>query len=151
MGITVLYLNPVVEAASNHRYNTGDYKNIDPVLGTAEQFEELAKAARQHGIRLILDGVFSHTGDDSIYFNKYGSYDSLGAYQSQESPFYHWYQFDEYPEKYKSWWGFTTLPEVQETQQDWIDYVIEGEESVMDTWLARGAAGYRLDLSLIHI
>lgn len=147
MGITVLYLNPVVEAASNHRYNTGDYKNIDPVLGTAEQFEELANAARQCGIRLILDGVFSHTGDDSIYFNKYGSYDSLGAYQSQKSPFYHWYQFDEYPEKYKSWWGFTTLPEVQETQPDWIDYVIEGEGSVMDTWLARGAAGYRLDVA----
>ena len=147
MGITALYLNPIVEAASNHRYNTGDYKNTDPILGTNGQFEELAEAARQRGIRLILDGVFSHTGDDSVYFNKYGRYDSLGAYQSRESPYYNWYQFEEYPDRYKSWWGFTTLPEVRETQEDWVNDVIEGEGSVMDTWLARGASGYRLDVA----
>ncbi len=147
MGITALYLNPIVEAASNHRYNTGDYKNADPILGTNADFAELVKQARQRGIRLILDGVYSHTGDDSLYFNKYGHYDSVGAYQSQDSPYYHWFQFDEYPEKYKSWWGFKTLPEVQETQEDWVRDIIEGDDSAMQTWLDRGAKGYRLDVA----
>lgn len=147
MGITALYINPIVEAASNHRYNTGDYKNADPILGTNEEFVQLAQQARQRGIRVILDGVFSHTGDDSVYFNKYGHYDSLGAYQSQDSPYYSWYQFDEYPDKYKSWWGFETLPEVRETQEDWVRDMIEGEDSAMDVWLARGASGYRLDVA----
>ncbi|MEA5003409.1 MAG: glycoside hydrolase family 13 protein [Christensenella sp.] len=147
MGVTALYLNPIVEAASNHRYNTGDYKNADPILGTNEDFEELARQAQQHGIRLILDGVYSHTGDDSVYFNKYGHYDSLGAYQSQDSPYYRWYQFDEYPDKYKSWWGFETLPEVNETHDDWVRDIIEGDDSAMEVWLARGACGYRLDVA----
>lgn len=147
MGVTALYLNPIVEAASNHRYNTGDYLRVDPILGTEEDFDLLAREARERGIRLILDGVYSHTGDDSVYFNKYGRYDSLGAYQSQESPYYKWYQFTEYPDQYKSWWGFTTLPEVDEMQPEWMDFVIEGETGVLATWLSRGANGFRLDVA----
>ncbi|MDR2162920.1 MAG: hypothetical protein LBO70_03125, partial [Clostridiales Family XIII bacterium] len=91
--------------------------------------------------------VFSHTGDDSVYFNKYGRYGGLGAYQSQESPYYGWYTFLEYPERYRCWWGFDTLPEVNEERQDWIDFVIEGEGSVFNTWVRRGAAGFRLDVA----
>lgn len=147
MGVTVLYLNPIVEADSNHRYNTGDYLKVDPMLGTNEDFELLAKEAGYRGIRLMLDGVYSHTGDDSVYFNKYGRYDSVGAYQSKESPYYNWYQFVNYPDEYKSWWGFQTLPEVNETETDWIDFVIKGEKSVLATWILRGANGFRLDVA----
>lgn len=147
MGVNALYLNPVGEAASNHRYNTGDYLHVDPMLGTDEDFELLTREAQMRGIHIVLDGVYSHTGDDSVYFNKYGRYSSLGAYQSKESPYYTWYQFIEYPEEYKSWWGFTTLPEVDETRGEWIDFVIEGENSVFATWIGRGASGMRLDVA----
>ncbi len=147
LGVTVIYLNPIFEAASNHRYNTSDYLNIDPILGSNEDFAALVEAAREYGIQIMLDGVFSHTGDDSIYFNKKGNYDDLGAYQSKDSPYYNWYRFQEYPTKYKSWWGFDTLPEVDEHQQDWIDFVIQSEDSVIKTWLKRGACGFRLDVA----
>ncbi|HBU12219.1 MAG TPA: glycoside hydrolase family 13 protein [Clostridiales bacterium] len=147
LGVEALYLNPVFEGASNHRYNTGNYLNIDPVLGTNEDFSRLAKKAEEYGIRILLDGVFSHTGDDSVYFNKYGHYEDVGAYQSTDSPYFHWYGFEEFPHKYKSWWGFETLPEVDETQRDWISFVIQNEDSVMNTWLKNGAAGYRLDVA----
>ena len=81
LGVTAIYLNPVFEASTNHRYDTGNYMKIDPALGTEQDFIDLAGAAREHGIRLILDGVFSHTGSDSIYFDKYGNYpqDTDGA------------------------------------------------------------------------
>ncbi|MEG2625608.1 MAG: glycoside hydrolase family 13 protein [Christensenella sp.] len=147
MGVGVLYLNPIVEAASNHRYNTGDYKHTDSMLGTDEDAERLMREAQIRGIHVILDGVYSHTGDDSIYFNKYGRYDSVGAYESKESPYYNWYQFEEYPQKYKSWWGFETLPEVDETQSEWVNYIIDAEDSVFGTWIKRGAAGFRLDVA----
>lgn len=147
MGVGVLYLNPVSEADSNHRYNTGDYMHVDPMLGTDEDFERLTREAQVRGIRVVIDGVYSHTGDDSVYFNKYGRYDSTGAYQSKESPYFSWYQFTQYPDEYKSWWGFETLPEVDETQRDWVEFIIEGEDSVFATWTGRGASGIRLDVA----
>ncbi|MDR2035659.1 MAG: glycoside hydrolase family 13 protein [Coriobacteriales bacterium] len=147
LGISLIYLNPIFEATSNHRYNTGDYLKIDPILGDDEVFRTLVQEAKQAGIRIILDGVFSHTGDDSLYFNKYGRYDGLGAFQSTESPYFGWYQFDEYPWKYTSWWGFDTLPEVNEYDFAWRDFIITGNESVIKHWIDRGAAGYRLDVA----
>ena len=89
---------------------------IDPQLGTEQDFVSLCVQARKGGIRIILDGVFSHTGDDSVYFNKYGRFDSVGAYQSKDSPYYKWYRFTEWPRQYASWWGFSTLPEVEEME-----------------------------------
>ncbi|MDR1953171.1 MAG: glycoside hydrolase family 13 protein [Clostridiales Family XIII bacterium] len=147
LGISLLYLNPIFEAASNHRYNTADYLKIDPILGTEQDFDELVREAEKLGMRVILDGVFSHTGDDSVYFNRYGRYDGVGAYQSKESPYYRWYRFSEFPDRYDSWWGFDTLPEVDEGCRDWIDFIIENEDSVFNTWLGRGAAGFRLDVA----
>ena len=147
LGVTLLYLNPVFESASNHRYNTGDYYRIDPILGDAETFRRLTAEAKEAGIRIILDGVFSHTGDDSVYFNKYGRYYDVGAYQSQDSPYYHWYRFDEYPKKYDSWWGFESLPEVNEFDPGWQDFVITGQNSVIKHWLHEGVSGYRLDVA----
>jgi glycosidase len=146
-GVSLIYLNPIFEAYSNHRYNTADYLKIDPALGTEEDFEKLVEQAAGLGIKIILDGVFSHTGDDSVYFNKYGRYDGLGAYQSTESPYYGWYTFSDYPDHYRSWWGFDTLPEINEELPDWIDFIIEGENSVFNTWVRRGASGFRLDVA----
>ena len=145
--VDMLYLNPVFEADSNHRYNTADYGKIDPILGTNEQFEQLTSKAQELGIDIILDGVFSHTGADSIYFNKKGNYPSKGAYQGQDSPYYSWYQFSNFPDEYRSWWGFDTLPEVNEMDAKWQDYIISGNDSIMKYWLGMGAAGYRLDVA----
>ena len=112
--VTVLYLNPIFKAFSNHRYDTGDYKQIDTLLGTEEDFAALTEECNKRGIKIMLDGVFNHTGDDSRYFNKYGTYDELGAYQSRDSKYYAWYTFTQYPNKYDSWWGIDCLPAVNE-------------------------------------
>lgn len=147
LGITAVYLNPIFKAFSNHRYDTGDYETIDETLGTNEDFISLADAAKQCGIRLILDGVFSHTGADSKYFNKFGTYDSIGAYQSVKSLYHSWYSFIDYPEKYESWWGFTTLPNTRELDPGFVNFILESPDSVIKQWLARGASGWRLDVA----
>ncbi|HNY50742.1 MAG TPA: glycoside hydrolase family 13 protein [Smithella sp.] len=147
LGVTVVYLNPVFEAASNHRYNTADYFKIDPVLGTNEDFVSLCRKAAGMGIRVMLDGVFSHTGSDSIYFNREGHYDVIGAANSKESPYYSWYDFKHYPDQYRCWWGFASLPEVNENDPAWQQYIITGENSVIRHWLRAGARGYRLDVA----
>ncbi len=147
LGITAIYLNPIFKAFSNHRYDTGDYEKVDDTLGTNEDFVSLAKAAEESGIKIILDGVFSHTGADSRYFNKYGRYDSVGAYQSQDSPYYSWYSFIDYPEKYESWWGFQTLPNTHELDPGFVSFILENPDSVIKQWLERGASGWRLDVA----
>ncbi len=147
LGIGCIYLNPIVEARSNHRYDTSDYLRPDPILGTEEDFESLVQGAESLGIRIILDGVFSHTGADSLYFNKYAHYDTVGACQGKSSPYYDWYDFRSFPDDYRSWWGFRELPEVEETNPKWQDYIVTGENSVVKTWLRRGAAGWRLDVA----
>ncbi len=147
LGVTVIYLNPIFEADSNHRYNTADYRRIDPMLGTNEDFKKLCRSAEKFGIKIILDGVFSHTGSDSVYFNKTGKYPEPGAYQGPKSRFYSWYEFFEFPNSYRSWWGFDTLPEVQEEDPEWQDFMISGEDSVIKAWLEAGADGYRLDVA----
>ncbi len=147
LGVSVIYLNPIVEARSNHRYDTSDYMRPDPILGTEEDFVRLCAAAAERGIRIILDGVFSHTGADSIYFNRYGNYPSVGACQGERSEFYNWYDFKRFPDEYRCWWGFKDLPEVNELNADWENYVIRGHDSVVKTWLRRGAAGWRLDVA----
>lgn len=146
LGVTCIYLNPIFEAHSNHRYNTADYLKIDPLLGTEKDFQALCKAAEQHGIRILLDGVFSHTGDDSLYFNRGQRYPTLGAYNSKASPYYPWYSFSEYPNGYKSWWGFETLPEVNEESPEYLEF-ITGKHGVVKKWLRLGAAGWRLDVA----
>ena len=109
MGIDFIYLNPIFEAHSNHRYNTADYLNVDPLLGTNEDFETLCAEAKRYGIGIVLDGVFSHTGSDSRYFNREGRYGEGGAYRDPNSPYRCWYDFDpKYKGGYRSWWGFET-------------------------------------------
>ncbi|MDE7233762.1 MAG: glycoside hydrolase family 13 protein [Ruminiclostridium sp.] len=147
LGVTVLYLNPIFEAHENHRYCTANYEKIDPLLGTEADFVSLCKTAKEYGIRIILDGVFSHTGADSIYFNKFGRYgDHSGAYRDPESPYREWYSFSQYPDVYESWWGITTLPNVIETNPSYLQYIC-GEGGILQKWIDLGASGWRLDVA----
>ena len=147
LGVTWIYLNPIFEAHANHRYNTADYLNADPLLGTNEEFTLLCREAKEKGIRIILDGVFSHTGSDSLYFNREGRYGQGGAYHDPNSPYRSWYDFDKkYPCGYRSWWGFDTLPEVREDDPAYQQFIC-GKDGVIDTWLSRGASGFRLDVA----
>ncbi|WP_295587188.1 glycoside hydrolase family 13 protein [uncultured Oscillibacter sp.] len=147
MGVSTLYLCPIFESASNHRYNTADYSKIDPMLGTEEDFRQLCQEAGRHGMRVILDGVFNHTGSQSLYFNADGFYPTVGAAQSKESPYYDWYSFHPWPDDYDSWWGIRTLPAVREESQTYVNYIIDGEDSIIRRWLRAGAAGWRLDVA----
>lgn len=146
LGVTCLYLNPIFEAHSNHRYNTADYRKIDPLLGTEEDFRSLCESARKKGIRVVLDGVFNHTGSDSVYFNREGRYPGQGAYQSQNSPYYPWYRFRSWPDDYECWWNFNTLPGVDESNQNFARF-INGPDGVIRSWLRMGASGWRLDVA----
>lgn len=145
--VRTLYFNPMFEAFSNHRYDTADYKHIDPFLGCEADFRELCAQAKKRGMRVILDGVFSHTGYDSVYFNARGHYDSVGAHQSKDSPYYEWYDFSRWPDEYSSWWGIYTLPQVNEMNAKYLGYIIENTDSVIRHWLDAGASGWRLDVA----
>ena len=147
LGVNLIYLNPISKSFSSHRYDTGDYKTPDPLLGTEEDFAELCRQAHSRGIRVILDGVYSHTGSNSPYFNREGQFDSVGAYNSTESPYYSWYTFYNWPDSYNSWWNFDTLPTVNKMDPAFINYIIEDEDSVVAHWLRLGADGFRLDVA----
>ena len=147
LGITIIYFNPIFESVSCHKYDTGDYENIDPMFGTEEDFIELCKKAKSYGIKIILDGVFSHTGEDSKYFNRYDNYKSVGAYQSKESKYFKWYRFSNYPDDYECWWGFKNQPDVDELNPSYLDYIVTGENSVIAKWMKLGASGWRLDVA----
>ena len=146
LGVTTLYLNPVFRASSNHRYDTSDYMQIDPFLGDETSFSKMLETLENKGIKVILDGVFNHTGDDSVYFNRYGNFPSVGAYQSKDSQYYSWYCFDEFPNRYQSWWGIDILPEVNERSEDYQEFIF-GKDGVLKKWLGFGIGGYRLDVA----
>lgn len=146
LGVNIIYLNPIFEAHSNHRYNTADYEKIDPMLGTEADLTELCSEAKKHGISVILDGVFSHTGEDSIYFNKYKRYGDGGAYNSAESEYFGWFKFQDWPKKYSSWWGIESLPETDEENPSYRKF-ITGESGVLRKWMKCGVSGWRLDVA----
>ncbi len=143
LGVTCIYLNPVFEAASNHRYNTADYLKVDPMLGGDGALFSLARAAKAEGMELMLDGAFSHTGDDSVYFDRRGVYAGDGAYRTKDSSYFDWYEFYAWPESYRCWWGFKTLPEVRENAPGYREFV----GRVIDKYAAMGIASWRLDVA----
>ncbi|MGL4990046.1 MAG: glycoside hydrolase family 13 protein [Sarcina sp.] len=147
LGVSIIYFNPIFKAKSCHKYDTADYEEIDEMFGNNNEFQEFCKSANEIGIKIILDGVFSHTGDDSKYFNKYGNYNTVGAAQSINSPYFEWYKFKKYPETYECWWGIENQPNVDEMNKDYIDYIIESENSIIVKWLRLGASGWRLDVA----
>lgn len=146
LGVRVLYLNPIFMAYSNHRYDTADYKRIDPLLGSEADFCALTDAAHAQGMKIILDGVFSHTGSNSRYFDAKGVFGG-GACSSPDSPYTQWYDFQSYPDVYTAWWGIRTLPCVKETEPSYLDYIIRDEDSVVAHWMRLGADGFRLDVA----
>jgi glycosidase len=147
LGVKTIYFSPIFEAASNHRYDTASYERIDPLFGTEAEFSKLCKEAAAKGIRIILDGVFNHTGYNSEYFNGAGFYLGKGAAQSKDSRYYKWFCWQEWPGKYDSWWGIYTLPQVNETLPDYMDYILRDKDSIIRRWLRAGASGWRLDVA----
>ena len=148
MGIGALYLNPIFQARSNHKYDTGDYRKIDPSFGTEKELMRLLGEAEKRGIHVVLDGVFSHTGADSRYFNKYGTYASKGAYNSfGDSPYSSWYRFDGGRDDYDCWWGIDTLPNINEMDPSYFGFIISDKDSVVSHYVKKGASGWRLDVA----
>lgn len=147
LGVETLYFNPIFEAAENHRYGTADYSQVDPMLGANSDFSRLCAEAHKWGMRVMLDGVFNHTGFVSRYFNGDGFYPETGAGQSQDSPYFPWFHFSQWPQKYDSWWGIYSLPAVNENDPSYREFIFGGEDSVVRRWLRAGADGWRLDVA----
>ncbi|MDE6107918.1 MAG: glycoside hydrolase family 13 protein, partial [Oscillospiraceae bacterium] len=145
LGVETIYLCPIFEAPENHRYGTADYEKLDPMLGTEEDFVRLCKEAHKRGMHIMLDGVFNHTGFVSKYFNGDGFYSTPGAAQGPDSPYYDWFYFQHWPDKYSSWWGIYSLPTTNKESKAWLDY-ITGENGIIRSWLRAGADGWRLDV-----
>ena len=143
IGVTCVYLNPINKAYSSHRYDTGDYLAVDDVLGTEEDLEKLIQKANSMGIKFIFDGVYNHTGADSVYFNKNGNYRAIGAYNSKNSPYFDWYSFENFPDEYESWWGFETLPSIKKDSKEFQEFICE---KVIRKNIELGFSGVRLDV-----
>lgn len=147
LGVSILYLSPIFKSRSNHKYDTGDYFEIDEMFGDLETFEDLIAQAEKHGMQIILDGVFNHVGADSRYFNQFNTYGELGAYQSKESPYYEGFTFTDFPDEFESWWGVKDLPRLNTENPQVKDFVYGREDSVVGYWTKKGIGGWRLDVA----
>lgn len=145
LNVNSIYLSPIFEATSNHKYDTGDYSKIDSMFGTKQDLQQLIDQAKERGIGIILDGVFNHTGSDSVYFNKLNRYKSVGAFQSKNSPYYDWYTFTDYPNKYECWWSVSILPQINESNPSFIEYMT-GKDGIIPGYMKMGLLGFRLDV-----
>lgn len=154
LNVTCIYLSPIFEAYSSHKYDTGDYEKIDPMFGTEEDFRKLCEEAARYDMRVICDGVFAHTGSDSKYFDKYDHYKTgpaaedktlQGAYNNPDSKYRSWYYFHE-DGTYDCWWDFNTLPKLNKHDPSYTEY-ITGENGIIRKWLRAGASGWRLDVA----
>lgn len=146
LGVGVIYLNPIFKAYSNHKYDTGDYFEIDSMFGGKAAFDNLIKKASELDIKIILDGVFNHTGDNSLYFDRYGEYGNVGAYSSENSKYRNWFCFKGNRDNYDSWWGIKILPRLNHSNEDCRRY-FTGENGVGAEYIKQGVAGWRLDVA----
>ena len=148
LGVSIIYISPIVKSQSNHRYDTGDYEIVDPYAGTNEDLKSLCNKAHEKGIKIILDAVFNHTGNDSKYFNEYGNYPNIGAFQSKESIYYPFYKKHENNGQiyFDYWWGMPNLPECDGNNKNWQEYIY-GIDGVIDKWFKLGIDGLRLDVA----
>lgn len=146
LGVKVIYLSPIFEAYSNHKYDTGDYLTVDGGFGGEPALDALIQAANARGMRIILDGVFNHTGDDSLYFNRYGLYPTKGAAQAEDSPYHDWFHFRKFPDEYESWWGIPILPKLNHATEACRRY-FTGADGVCAHYVKKGIGGWRLDVA----
>ncbi len=146
LGVGVIYLSPIFKAYSNHKYDTGDYLKIDDMFGGERAFENLVQKAREKDIYIILDGVFNHTGDNSLYFDRYSEYGGVGAYSCPQSKYRNWFRFKEYPRVYESWWGIEILPRLNHTVQECRRF-FTGKGGVTERYVKMGIGGWRLDVA----
>ena len=146
LGVGVIYLNPIFKAYSNHKYDTGNYFEIDSMFGGRPAFENLIKKADELDIKIILDGVFNHTGDNSLYFDRYGEYGGVGAYADEKSEYRNWYTFKGSRDRYDSWWGIKILPRLNHDNESCRRY-FTGKDGVGAEYIKMGAAGWRLDVA----
>ena len=145
LGVNCIYLSPVFEAASNHKYDTGDYMKVDSAFGGCGALEQLCREAANFDMKVILDGVFNHVGADSLYFNRYGNYESVGAYEKEQSPYRDWFTFSD-DGTYEAWWGIELLPAVNEASESFREYICGEEKGVISHWMKKGVSGWRLDV-----
>lgn len=145
LGVSIIYLSPIVWSQSNHRYDASNYETVDPYLGTNKDLKSLCDKAHQKGIKIILDAVFNHTGNDSIYFNEFNTFDSLGAFQSKDSKYYPFYRKDGNG-NFCYWWDMKNLPVCYGYNREWQEYIY-GENGVIDKWFSLGIDGLRLDVA----
>lgn len=149
LGVGTIYLSPIFEAYSNHKYDTGDYMKVDAGFGGDEALKALIEAAHARGMKIILDGVFNHTGDDSVYFNKKEKYPTVGAYNSRDSVYYPWFTFTEREDgtvSYTSWWGIEIMPRLDQNKKECRDFFC-AEGGVCDKYMKMGIDGFRLDVA----
>ncbi len=146
LGVKVIYLSPIFQAYSNHKYDTGDYLCVDGGFGGEPALDALIEKATARGMHIVLDGVFNHTGDDSRYFDRYGLYGGTGALQDPASPYCDWYCFREYPDKYESWWGISIMPKLNHAHEPCRRY-FTGEDGVCAHYVKKGISGWRLDVA----
>jgi cyclomaltodextrinase / maltogenic alpha-amylase / neopullulanase len=155
LGANTIYMTPVFKAPSNHKYDTADFKQIDPAFGTNADFERLTREAKKRGIRVIPDTSLNHVGSDSIYFDRFGNHAGQGAFEggriNPSSPYFDWFTFDagqkDADKQYKGWVGVNDLPELNKASPAWRNFAYKNRDSVMKTWLDRGAAGWRMDVA----
>ena len=145
LGVSIIYLSPIFESESHHKYDVEDYKKITSDFGDLETFKELVSEMKKRDMHLILDGVFNHSGSNSKYFNKYSKYETIGAYQSKESPYFDWYTFNSFPDDYQCWNGIDTLPEHKQDNEDFLYYLLFNQDSIVNYWMNLGVEGWRLD------
>lgn len=146
LGVNIIYLNPIFESFSNHKYDVSDYEHVDINFGKDIALKNLIAKAKEYNIQIILDGVFAHTGSNSIYFNKNYFYKSIGAFNSKDSKYYDWYKFTEYPNKYECWWGVPTLPKTNQYSKSFVDYITNSRTGILRHYMDKGILGFRLDV-----
>ena len=148
LGVSIIYLSPVVWSQSNHRYDASDYEKVDPYVGCNDDLKSLCDKAHEKGMKVVLDAVFNHTGNDSKYFNEFNTFDELGAYQSKDSKYYNFYKkyYSNNQEYFGYWWGMSNLPVCDGKSVEWQNYIY-GEHGIIDKWFELGIDGLRLDVA----
>jgi len=139
LGMDVLYLNPITEAYTNHKYDALNYRNISPEYGTRQDLEALTEAVHEQGMKIMLDGVFNHMGQNSPLFQEA---------QSPDSARHDWFVFsDQYPVGYRSWFNAVNLPELNLENEAVQDDLWRQPDSVIQGYLQQGIDGWRLDVA----